>query len=98
IRRMMAVQPPATKAGPRPKGMMRAPLPASDQPLPEMVERLSRVVNSQRLTPPSSPRSAIQPAKRQSCWGLLDALSDTPGMVQNPHHGYLTRSPNAVGT
>src|SRR5437899_10403293 len=84
MRRMMAVQPAATMAGPRPKGTIRAPLPPSDQPLPEMVDRLSRVVTSQIATPDPTPISAIRAAKRQSRSGSLVGVADTPGMVQKP--------------
>src|SRR2546422_1865051 len=76
MRRMMAVQPAATIAGPSPKGTIRAPLPASDQPLPEIVERLSRVVSSQSATPASAPTRATLAAKRSSgrCGSLVGAV------------------------
>src|ERR1700730_14426108 len=63
MRRMMAAQPPATTAGPIPNGMISAPLPDSDHPSPEMRERVSTKVRSQRRTPASAPANAMSPVK-----------------------------------
>src|SRR5213592_2848310 len=86
---MMAVQPPATTAGPSPKGMIRAPLPASDQPLPEMVDRLSRVVSSQRATPEPRPISTTRMANCQSrAESTPVGLDMSCGMLQARHWGF----------
>src|SRR5438876_11542471 len=86
---MMAVQPPATTAGPSPKGMIRAPLPARDQPLPEMVDRLSSVVSSQRATPAPRPISAIRTANCQSRADSTPAgLDMSCGMLQARQRGF----------
>jgi len=66
MRRMIADQPPATTAGPRPKGMMRAPLPESDQPLPARCARLRIVVRTHRPRPATRPRTAISPVNHGS--------------------------------
>ena len=50
---MIAAQPPATSAGPIPKGTIRAPFPDRDQPLPEMSERLTAIVRTQSTRPAS---------------------------------------------
>src|SRR5213080_75531 len=66
---MMAVQPPATTAGPTPNGMISAPLPDNAQPLPERFERLSTIVKIHRRTPAITPRIAISPANPGSFFG-----------------------------
>ena len=68
---MMAAHPPATTAGPRPNGMISAPLPESAQPLPDTFERLSTIVRIQRRTPAIMPRRAISPAKPGSRLGSV---------------------------
>src|SRR3989442_14755977 len=95
MRRMMAVQPAATIAGPSPKGMIRAPLPASDQPLPEIVERLSRVVSTQSATPASAPTRATLAAKRSSwrCRSLVGAAISK----SHPTDGGWVRSQKGLG-
>src|SRR2546422_9800599 len=66
---MMAVQPPATTAGPTPNGMISAPLPDNAQPLTETFERLSTIVRIHKRTPANTPRRAISPVNPGSRLG-----------------------------
>src|ERR1700694_843930 len=71
IRRMMAAQPPATTVGPMPNGMINAPLPDRAQPLPEIFERLSTIVRTQRRPPAMMPRRAMSPVNPGSRFGSV---------------------------
>src|SRR5437868_9991650 len=66
IRRMIAAQPPATTVGPRPNGMIRAPFPESDQPLPARCARLTMVVSAHNPMPVSAPTTTISPVNHRS--------------------------------
>src|SRR2546425_8411277 len=87
IRRMVAVQPPATTAGPSPNGMISAPLPESDQPLPETFERLSTIVRIHKRTPANTPRRAISPVNPGSRLGspIDPAIEQHPTESPHPH-------------
>src|SRR5437899_6015602 len=88
IRRMMAAQPPATTAGPKPNGMISAPLPERAQPFPESRERLSTIVRTQRTMPAITPASAMSPANLGSRLGsLIDPAIHS--MLQRCHRALL---------
>src|SRR2546428_155247 len=90
---MVAGQPPATTAGPRPNGMISAPVPEGDQPLPETFERLSTIVSVQRKSPAITPSSAINPVYRGSRLGSPTdpAIEQHPTESPHPHPPPQTR-------
>src|SRR5437762_10096158 len=96
IRRTMAVHPPATTAGPRPNGMISAPLPERAQPLPEMFDPLSTIVSTHRRAPATRPRMVISPVKPGSRLESPIGLAIAPASyllnaVVGCSHRHLTR-------
>src|SRR5205085_2062480 len=66
IRRMIAAQAAATMAGPNPKGMISAPFPDSDQPLPDRWVWLRVIARSHINRPVASPAPPTEVANHRS--------------------------------